>query len=407
MKIPSKLIKEFDELGLDSGTYLLAFSGGPDSVYLLEALKKYLGDRLPDIIHLCYINYHDSPLVDEEEKIVNHYVNKYHLKLYRFDTKYKKGNFEDWARKYRYQKFKTVIKQENLTGLLTAHQKDDDIETYILQKERKNLPLHYGLNKITILHGIKLIRPLLNISKQEIYDALSSQNITYYEDITNHDDHTKRNVIRRGLNEQEKEKLLIEKNSENKRLDKLYKSFDEQKAPYQFAFYNSLNEEEKQRFIFYLFDKQLSSKKRRDGISKEIYEFLKSNTNKALEIDKNISLYRTKNYFFFYKDFSKISYSFTYHRKKIYKTKYFMIDLSDLSKFNLKALPVTIRNANKDDIIDTDLPTKIVYDFLKKQQVPAFLYPAYPVFLVNNKIKCVPFYKDLKEHKIPLELFFF
>ena len=84
-----------------------------------------------------------------------------------------------------------------------------------------------------------------------------------------------------------------------------------------------------------------------------------------------------------------------------------MIDLSDLSKFNLKALPVTIRNAKKDDIIDTDLPTKNVYDFLKKQQVPAFLYPAYPVFLVNNKIKCVPFYKDLKEHKIPLELFFF
>ena len=100
-----------------------------------------------------------------------------------------------------------------------------------------------------------------------------------------------------------------------------------------------------------------------------------------------------------------ITYSFTYHQKKIYKNKYFTIDLTDISKFNLVSLPVTIRNAEKDDLIDTDLPTKNVYAFLKKQQVPAFLYPAYPVFLVNNKIKCVPFYKDIKQKKIPLELF--
>ena len=138
MKIPSKLKKEFEELELNKGIYLLAFSGGPDSVYLLEALKSYLGDGLSDIIRLCYINYHDSSAVKEEEAIVNEYVDKYHLKLYRFDTKFKKGNFEDWARKYRYQKFKTIIRKEKMTALLTAHQKDDDIETYILQKERKN-----------------------------------------------------------------------------------------------------------------------------------------------------------------------------------------------------------------------------------------------------------------------------
>ena len=405
MKIPSKLKKEFEELELNKGIYLLAFSGGPDSVYLLEALKSYLGDELSDIIRLCYINYHDSPAVKEEEAIVNEYVEKYHLKLYRFDTKFKKGNFEDWARKYRYQKFKTIIRKEKMTALLTAHQKDDDIETYILQKERKNCPLHYGLNKITILNGIKLIRPLLNISKAEIYNTLNKEYITYYEDITNHDDHTKRNVIRKNLNDIDRKQLLIDKTIENKDLEHLYQSFNDQKAPYQFDFYNALTEENKKRFVFYLIDKYLKTKKRREGIAKEIFEFLKSNSNNSLAIKKDLFLYRTKSSFFFFKDFSMITYSFTYHQKKIYKNKYFTIDLTDISKFNLVSLPVTIRNAEKDDLIDTDLPTKNVYAFLKKQQVPAFLYPAYPVFLVNNKIKCVPFYKDIKEKKIPLELF--
>ena len=406
MKLLIAVRNSFDSLNIRNGHYLLAFSGGPDSVYLLEALAAYFKEQLNKQISLCYINYHDSPFVDQEEKLVNHYVSKYKLKLFKFDTHFShNGNFEEWARYYRYKKFQIIVKKNNLDGLLTAHQKDDDIETYILQKERKNLPIYFGLNQISYLNNLKIIRPILSISKQTIYEALHKNHLYYYEDITNHDNHTRRNIIRLGISTSEKHNLLIEKNKRNLYLKKLYSKFSAIKQPYSFQFYHSLNEEEQRRFCFFIISSYKIKSSRKSGLGKEIFEFLKKSSNSSLSIKKNILLYRTKEHFFIYHDFNNMTYSFTYHQKKIYHNKYFTIDLTDISKFNLKSLPVTIRNAKLDDQICTDLPTKNVYAFLKKQQVPAFLYPAYPVFLINNKIKCVPFFKDIKNKKIPLKLF--
>ena len=56
--------------------YLLAFSGGPDSVYLLLALARIYSSELKNHIALIYVNYHDSPFVNEEEEIVFYYQKK-------------------------------------------------------------------------------------------------------------------------------------------------------------------------------------------------------------------------------------------------------------------------------------------------------------------------------------------
>ncbi len=406
MKSNKDLINTFQALNLNDGKYLIAFSGGPDSVYLLEALASFYQEDLKNKVSLCYINYHDSPYVKQEEEIVLNYVLKHDLTIYRKDTKHRKrdGNFEEWARKYRYRYFKKIVKNNGYIALITAHQKNDDIETYLLQKERGNLPLHYGLQVETELAGLKILRPLLNISKNTIISSLNKEHLPYYDDITNKDDHARRNTIRKELTEENKKTLLKEKNTKNKELISLYKRFDTLNSPYTFNFYNSLSEDEQRRFIFYFLSFENFPSTRRVGIGKEVFEFLKKQTNGYLTLSDKKCLYKTKDIFFIHDDYSKISYSFKYSKSGKYNNKYFSVDLRDISLFKQVQFPVEIRNAKPTDVISTDLPTKNVFENLKKQQVPSFLWSVYPVFVCNDQIKYVPFYKNKKSKSVPVIL---
>ena len=81
-----------------------------------------------------------------------------------------------------------------------------------------------------------------------------------------------------------------------------------------------------------------------------------------------------------------------------------MIDDPDI--FNHLSFPFTIRNARKGDRIGTNLVSKDVETFLKKQGVPFYLRKIYPVFVKDGKIVCVPFYKDIEEEIIPIKFIF-
>ena len=399
----NKAINRFEQLNIKNGKYLLAFSGGPDSIYALEMLRIYLKDKLNKHIYLCYVNYHDSPYVDEEEKIVYHYVKKYDLKIYRTDTKFNKSkdkNFEDWARQFRYRYFKKTIKDNNLDGLITGHHLTDLIETYLLQKNRGNLPLYYGLPLITTLNGIKLLRPLIDITKKEIYQYLEDNNLLYYEDITNQDQKKERNRLRKsGFSDEEIASYQQEIKSLNTKLALLYYVFADNYKEVDYSFYNSLDEEKQKRLIFYILDKN-GIKNRREGIAKDIYYFVKKEQSGEYKINDKFTLYKTKNFFFVSDKYSNVNYLMHCDKEIKYENRYFSIDLKDIKQFNLKSLPVTIRNFRPGDQIATNLPTKDVYLSLKKQQVPSYLINIYPVFIQNDKIVCVPFYKDILEHRI-------
>lgn len=387
-------------------TYLLAFSGGPDSVYLLYKLAKIYKNNLNKHISIAYVNYHDSIYVKQEEEIVNFYIKKYNLTLYKRDVKFRKkgnNNFEDWAREYRYNFFSKIIRENKIYALLTAHQKSDLVETYLLQSQRNNLPLYYGLKRESILKQIKIIRPILNVHKIDLINELDKKHIKYYDDITNQNIKKQRNKIRQEISKEEMDSYIEEINSKNAYLAKLYKDFSLHSNPTNYSYYLNLNIEEQKRFCFYLLDEK-KIKKEREKLGKFIFDFLKKRETNQLKLNETYTLYRTKNFFFISKDFNKICYEYTYTKPKKYKNKFFTIDLSNIASFNLTKLPVTIRNFHLNDTISTNLKIKDVEIFLHHQDVPIYLIPLYPVFLVNNKIVCVPFYKDIKNKKIPLRL---
>jgi tRNA(Ile)-lysidine synthase len=407
--ILKSILEAFDKLDFRNKKLLIAFSGGPDSVYLLTSLAEYYQADLNKHVSLCYINYHDSPYVDKEEETVLHFAKLYQVKLYKKDTHYEKRdkNFEEWAREYRYRYFKEVVLKEKLSGLVTAHQLTDKIETYLMQKKRNNLPSFYGLKEETTLQGLTIYRPLLSISKADIYVYLEDNKIPYYEDITNTNLKKQRNQIRKKvIPSLDFKSINSEIEKKNQDLEKLYQSFSVLSYPIKFGTYESYSFNSKRRLIAYLVNKEKLnlSQTRMAGIYKDIYSFLNKKISGEYIISKDLSLYRTKDFFFISSKFKNISYSYTYKNKERYSNKYFSINLSDPAKFNLKELPVTVRNYHQGDKIATDLPTKDVYKLLKKQGVPFYLIDSYPLFIQNKKIICVPFYKDILSSKVPLSI---
>ena len=180
-------------LNLDhSKKYLLACSFGPDSMALFSLLLEY-GFNF-DVAH---VNYHLRKESDDEEKGLKAFCDEKNVKLYVYNNQEKiKSNVEARCREIRYSFFKQLFDLNHYDALLVAHQQDDLIETYLLQKERKNLVNYFGIAPETTINGMTVLRPLLNLTKADTKNICDSNNIPYAIDKTNLLPIFKRNKIR-------------------------------------------------------------------------------------------------------------------------------------------------------------------------------------------------------------------
>ena len=178
--------------------YLVALSGGADSVALLLCLKE-LGYR----IEAVHCNFHlrgEESLRDEQfcedlcqrENIPLHKVH--------FDTQayadLHKVSIEMAARELRYRYFFQLKEALGADGVCVGHHKEDSVETILI-----NLVRGTGLSG---LMGIRprnhdVIRPLLCVSRQEIEDYLRQQVVPFVTDSTNLIDDVVRNKIRLNI----------------------------------------------------------------------------------------------------------------------------------------------------------------------------------------------------------------
>ena len=134
------------------------------------------------------------------------------------------------------------------------------------------------------------------------------------------------------------------------------------------------------------------------------FEFLsKENSTKSIELNSELTLYRNYDSFYVNKTMKQEDYSYTIYSSGIYENKDFIIDLTDIKKFNLKLadFPITIRNFKQGDEFSTDIVSTSVNSFLKTHKVPYYLRESYPVFVNNkNEIVCVPFFEDIISNRI-------
>jgi bifunctional protein TilS/HprT len=192
MKLSMKPLK----LNLDvNKTYLVAVSYGPDSMALLSLLIE-CGYR----VEVAHVNHKKRIESDQEAVDLKTYCDEHHIRFHSTDFhSMQKGNFQAAARKCRYAFFASLIHARKLDALLTAHHYDDHLETAYFQKVRLVQTPYMGMRQNTVLEGIKVIRPLIEVRKQTLLDYCADHKVPFAIDGSNESMIYSRNRIRKLL----------------------------------------------------------------------------------------------------------------------------------------------------------------------------------------------------------------
>jgi tRNA(Ile)-lysidine synthase len=182
---------------------VVGFSGGADSVALLHILKE-LKQSLQIDLFAAHVNHGlrgQEATEDAEfsEKLCNAWGIPFFLKEadIRALAQELQQTEEQAGRSVRYDFFNEVMERVRGDRIATAHHKNDQAET-ILHHVIRGSGLQ-GLTGIRPKRDEVLIRPLLDVSRQEIEDYLQKRGIPYRVDATNADSAYTRNRIRNQL----------------------------------------------------------------------------------------------------------------------------------------------------------------------------------------------------------------
>jgi tRNA(Ile)-lysidine synthase len=198
--------KQFPETTIKNNHFLIAVSGGLDSI-VLAYLMKHIGAKCT----IAHVNFQLRGAESErDEQFVRSFATKWEIPLFvnKFETeKYAQTNkmgIQEAAREIRYNWFETLIKDiTHTTGkhvfLLTAHHADDQVETVLMQLFR-GTGLH-GLIGIPARRSdaMNIIRPLLSFTKVELAAFAQLNGIENIEDSSNTKNDYTRNLIRNKL----------------------------------------------------------------------------------------------------------------------------------------------------------------------------------------------------------------
>ena len=196
-------MNKFD-LKIPKGSYVVAVSGGVDSVVLLNLLTEIPGLGLI-VAHFDHgIRYNST----EDRLLVERIAAENNLPFVYAEGKLGKKVSEDTARRARYDFLHKVLASTNSKAIITAHHQDDLLETAIFNISRGTG--RKGLTSLTSTPTI--LRPLIGIPKEDLYDYAKERGLVWHEDPTNQDTAISRNYIRHNvipkLGKEGREKLL-------------------------------------------------------------------------------------------------------------------------------------------------------------------------------------------------------
>lgn len=178
---------------------VLGVSGGPDSLFMLDILNK-LKEKLQFDIVVAHVNHMIREEANEEEEFVKEFCKKIKVDFYskRIEVeKYANNNkigLEEAGRKVRYEFFDEIVKHTNSNKIAIAHNKNDKVETIIMNLLRGSGIT--GLQGIQPIKDNKIIRPIIEIERQDIEKYCSENKLEPKIDISNFDNTYTRNKIR-------------------------------------------------------------------------------------------------------------------------------------------------------------------------------------------------------------------
>ncbi|RTK95028.1 tRNA lysidine(34) synthetase TilS [Candidatus Saccharibacteria bacterium] len=176
---------------IEPGRYVVAVSGGVDSVALLDILSKTPGLKLT-VAHFDHGIRGDSSL---DRELVQKLARQYGLPFVYHQGNLGAGTSEEAARLARYAFLRQVQRASQAQAIITAHHQDDVLETAIINMLRGT-----GRRGMSSLQSHRhLVRPLLTVPKSDLQAYAKDQGLVWREDSTNQDLTLLRNYIRRVL----------------------------------------------------------------------------------------------------------------------------------------------------------------------------------------------------------------
>jgi tRNA(Ile)-lysidine synthase len=183
-------------LRLEPGNWLVAVSGGLDSVALLQLIAE-IGPQhgiVPIVGHVDHGIHPESSAVAE---LVRRHAQRLGLEYRSESLRLDPGSTETTARRGRYQALRSMARSVSARGILTAHHADDQVETVLMRALRGSGPA--GLAGMVPARTVDVVRPVLQFSGSSLAGVVEELGLAYWDDPANENPAHLRNWIRRDL----------------------------------------------------------------------------------------------------------------------------------------------------------------------------------------------------------------
>ncbi len=178
----------------------VAVSGGPDSMALCWLLSRW-AEKNGLAVHAFSVDHGLRAESADEAKGVGAWVQGWpHVthRVLRWEGEKPESRVLEEARAARYKLLAEAMKEAGCHSLFIAHHRDDQAETFLIRLAKgSGLDGLSGMRPLQSLegHGV-LVRPLLDVSKEEILQMCDANNIPYVNDPTNKNEHYLRPRLR-------------------------------------------------------------------------------------------------------------------------------------------------------------------------------------------------------------------
>ncbi|MBN1622534.1 MAG: tRNA lysidine(34) synthetase TilS, partial [Endomicrobiales bacterium] len=201
--IKNNLVKSQDRI-------LLAVSGGPDSVCLTHLFWR-MGKTVDVEIEIMYVDHGLRKQAKREKKFIQDLGKRFKIPAHiekipvREYSDLKKISLETAGRALRYSALISLAKKLKCSKIATGHNANDNAETMLMWLIRgtgteglAGIPV-YRLSEKNARDKIKIIRPVLSLTRNEIVRYLHAQKLSYCVDHTNYSMDYTRNKIRHKI----------------------------------------------------------------------------------------------------------------------------------------------------------------------------------------------------------------
>ena len=200
---PQRFSRLIEDAGVlkDTSTIAVAVSGGPDSMALLTMLAEWVGNRGVTLNALTVDHGLRSESAWEAAQVAG-WCGKLgiaHTILPWLGEKPGSG-IQEAARKARYRLLEGWCNANGCGVLFLGHTMNDQAETFLMRMNRgSGVDGLAGMPLVSFSDGVRIIRPLLSISKERLKATLSGGSVGWIEDPSNTDGRFSRVAIRRQL----------------------------------------------------------------------------------------------------------------------------------------------------------------------------------------------------------------